>query len=44
MREECVDERGNERTSLRDAEGAQTPGWAGPHTLPNIRVDVCEIQ
>lgn len=29
---------------LGDAEGAQTPGWAGPHTLPNIRVDVCEIQ
>jgi hypothetical protein len=29
---------------LGDAEGAQTPGWAGPHTLPHIRVDVCEIQ
>ncbi len=29
---------------LGDAEGAQTPGWGGPHTVPNIRVDVCEIQ
>ncbi len=29
---------------LGDAEGAQTPAWGGPHSLPNIRVDVCEIQ
>jgi hypothetical protein len=29
---------------LGDAEGAQTPGWGGPKTVPNIRVDVCDIQ
>ena len=29
---------------LGDAEGAQTPGWEGPHTAPGIRVDACEIQ
>ena len=29
---------------LGDAEGAQTPSWNGPSTVPNIRVDVCEIQ
>jgi hypothetical protein len=29
---------------LGDAEGSATPGWSGPHTVPNIRVDVCEIQ
>jgi hypothetical protein len=29
---------------LGDAEGAQAPAWSGPHTVPNIRVDVCEIQ
>lgn len=29
---------------LSDAEGAQYPAWNGPHTYPNIRVDVCEIQ
>jgi hypothetical protein len=29
---------------LGDIEGAQSPGWAGPHTVPHIRVDVCEIQ
>ena len=29
---------------LGDAEGAQIPAWGGPHSLPNIRVDVCEIQ
>lgn len=29
---------------LGDAEGAQTPGWAGPKTYPDIRIDVCEIQ
>jgi hypothetical protein len=29
---------------LGDAEGAQTPAWNGPNTVPNIRVDVCEIQ
>ncbi len=29
---------------LGDAEGAQTPAWGGPNTVPNIRVDVCEIQ
>jgi hypothetical protein len=29
---------------LGDAEGAQSPGWSGPHTYPNIRVDTCEIQ
>jgi hypothetical protein len=29
---------------LSDAEGAQSPGWSGPETVPHIRVDVCEIQ
>jgi hypothetical protein len=29
---------------LNDSEGAQGPTWNGPHTLPGIRVDVCEIQ
>ncbi len=29
---------------LGDIDGAQSPGWAGPHRLPGIRVDVCEIQ
>src|SRR4051812_33947657 len=29
---------------LGDAEGAQVPSWNGPSTVPNIRVDVCEIQ
>jgi hypothetical protein len=29
---------------LGDAEGAQTPAWNGPNRVPNIRVDVCEIQ
>lgn len=30
--------------ALSDAEGAASPVWSGPFTLPNIRVDVCEIQ
>ncbi len=29
---------------LGDIEGAQSPGWSGPKTVPDIRVDVCEIQ
>ena len=29
---------------LGDIEGAQNPGWAGPHTYPHIRIDVCEVQ
>jgi hypothetical protein len=29
---------------LGDIEGDQTPGWSGPHRVPDIRVDVCEIQ
>jgi hypothetical protein len=29
---------------LGDIEGDQTPGWSGPHTLPDIRIDVCEVQ
>jgi hypothetical protein len=29
---------------LGDAEGAAYPTWSGPHTVPNIRVDTCEIQ
>jgi hypothetical protein len=28
---------------LGDSDGAQTPGWNGPSTVPNIRVDVCVI-
>jgi hypothetical protein len=29
---------------LGDVEGAQTPAWIGPNVVPNIRVDICEIQ
>lgn len=29
---------------LSDADGAQNPMWSGPHRVPNIRVDTCEIQ
>ena len=29
---------------LGDIEGDQTPGWSGPHTVPDIRIDVCEVQ
>jgi len=29
---------------LGDIDGSQWPGWGGPNTLPNIRVDVCEVQ
>ena len=29
---------------LRDFEGPQEPTWSGPHTVPHIRIDVCEIQ
>ena len=29
---------------LSDIEGAQAASWAGPHTVPHIRIDVCEIQ
>ena len=29
---------------LGDAEGAQVPAWNGPNTVPNIRVDVCDIK
>jgi hypothetical protein len=29
---------------LGDAEGAQVPAWSGPNTVPNIRVDVCDIK
>ncbi|MEP6916386.1 MAG: hypothetical protein ABJC89_12105 [Acidobacteriota bacterium] len=29
---------------LGDSEGAQNPAWNGPNRVPNIRVDVCEIQ
>ena len=29
---------------LGDMEGAQVPGWGGPKTYPDIRVDTCEIQ
>lgn len=29
---------------LGDAEGAQTPAWNGPSTVPNIRIDVCDIK
>lgn len=30
--------------ALGDAEGSASPGWSGPHTVPDIRVDICEIQ
>ena len=29
---------------LGDIEGDQSPGWSGPNTVPNIRVDACEVQ
>jgi hypothetical protein len=29
---------------LGDSDGAQTPGWNGPATVPDIRIDVCEIK
>lgn len=29
---------------LGDIDGAQSPGWNGPKTYPNIRIDVCEVQ
>jgi len=29
---------------LGDIEGDQWPAWAGPNTLPHIRVDACEVQ
>ena len=29
---------------LGDIDGDQWPGWGGPNTVPNIRVDVCEVQ
>jgi hypothetical protein len=29
---------------LGDIDGAQSPGWAGPHTSPGIRIDICEVQ
>jgi hypothetical protein len=28
---------------LGDSDGAQTPTWNGPSTVPNIRVDSCEV-
>ena len=40
----CAGQGGGQRQYdvLGDVDGAQTPGWSGP--IPNIRVDVCEIQ
>jgi hypothetical protein len=38
---------GNNQTQydvLGDVGGTNSPGWDGPHTVPNIRVDYCEIQ
>jgi hypothetical protein len=29
---------------LGDSDGAQTPAWNGPNTVPNIRVDRCDVQ
>lgn len=29
---------------LGDSDGAQTPNWNGPATVPNIRVDTCDIR
>jgi hypothetical protein len=29
---------------LSDVHSTNAPMWAGPNTLPGIRVDVCEIQ
>jgi hypothetical protein len=28
---------------LGDSDGAQTPGWGGPKTAPDIRVDSCDL-
>jgi hypothetical protein len=42
----CAGQGGGQRQwdILGDIDGAQYPSWGGPNTLPNIRVDVCEIQ
>ena len=42
----CAGQGGSQRQwdVLGDIDGAQSPGFAGPHTLPGIRVDACEIQ
>ena len=42
----CAGQGGSQRQwdVLGDIDGAQSPGFSGPHTLPGIRVDVCEIQ
>jgi hypothetical protein len=29
---------------LGDSDGAQTPAWNGPETVPHIRVDTCDIK
>ena len=29
---------------LGDIDGDQWPGWGGPNSLPNIRVDICTVQ
>ena len=29
---------------LGDSDGAQIPNWNGPNTVPNIRVDTCDIK
>jgi hypothetical protein len=29
---------------LGDIDGDQSPGWFGPNTVPDIRVDRCEVQ
>ena len=42
----CAGQGGGQRQwdVLGDIDGAQSPGWSGPHTGSSIRVDVCEIQ
>ena len=42
----CAGQGGGQRQwdVLGDIDGAQSPGWSGPHTGSSIRVDVCEVQ
>jgi hypothetical protein len=42
----CADQGTSQRQwdVLGDVDGAQSPGWSGPATYPNIRIDTCEIQ
>jgi hypothetical protein len=42
----CSGQGGSQRQwdILGDIDGDQWPSWGGPNTVPNIRVDVCDVQ